>query len=503
MTNNAYLFFFLIICLSVNAQVGIGIANPKSSLDIVASNFATPSNTDGILIPRLQALPAINPTDAQHSMLIYLSTASGTYIPGFHFWDKNKGVSGEWVPILNKPGWEIDGNSNTTSGVHFLGTTNAEEVDFKVNNKLIGRLTELGQFELQADGESVLIGYEAGENYDPANTLADHNVYIGYQAAKQSTSGRDNTAVGAFVMIENTTGSYNTALGSEALQTNTIGEQNTALGDDALRYNTIGNDNTAVGQDALKVNAAGQSNTAVGRKSLRNNIGDNNVALGSFAGESITTGNNNSVLGYAADVVVGTEIETVIIGNGARGGANRVVAIGKDATASQTNAVAIGNNATASATNATAIGNGAVSNNANEMVLGNNSVTRVITSGSVRANSFISNTTTYPDYVFEDFYTGSSEINSDYKFTDLENAEKFVKANGHLPGVKSYEAVANNNFELNITETSVKNLEKIEEQFLYIVTLNEKIKDQENSIEDLKQEVEALKAIVQKLISDK
>ena len=39
------------------AQVGIGTDSPNSIIDIRATDTITPSNTDGILIPRVKALP--------------------------------------------------------------------------------------------------------------------------------------------------------------------------------------------------------------------------------------------------------------------------------------------------------------------------------------------------------------------------------------------------------------------------------------------------------------
>lgn len=42
-----------------------------------------------------------------------------------------------------------------------------------------------------------------------------------------------------------------------------------------------------------------------------------------------------------------------------------------------------------------------------------------------------------PDYVFENYFDGKSELNPEYEFTPLEKAEQFVKKNKHLPGVPS------------------------------------------------------------------
>ncbi|MEM0518687.1 hypothetical protein [Aequorivita flava] len=59
------LTFSLLFSISLHAQVGIGTTNPKSALDITASDSADPSNTDGILIPRINRFPTTNPTADQ------------------------------------------------------------------------------------------------------------------------------------------------------------------------------------------------------------------------------------------------------------------------------------------------------------------------------------------------------------------------------------------------------------------------------------------------------
>ena len=72
-------YLLLVLILSINfsiAQVGIGTTSPDAQLDIRSSNQVTPINTDGILIPKVDSFPVINPTIAQQSMLVYLTTAT-------------------------------------------------------------------------------------------------------------------------------------------------------------------------------------------------------------------------------------------------------------------------------------------------------------------------------------------------------------------------------------------------------------------------------------------
>ena len=48
-----------------------------------------------------------------------------------------------------------------------------------------------------------------------------------------------------------------------------------------------------------------------------------------------------------------------------------------------------------------------------------------VVGGNIKTSgAFISGTTTYPDYVFEDYYEGESNIKKDYSFQSLEEIEK-------------------------------------------------------------------------------
>lgn len=82
-------FLLLAFCSMGHAQVGIGTTSPKSLLDISVANPASPSNTDGILIPRIEDFPSTNPGVDQHGMLVFLTRPVGSYQKGFHFWDNS------------------------------------------------------------------------------------------------------------------------------------------------------------------------------------------------------------------------------------------------------------------------------------------------------------------------------------------------------------------------------------------------------------------------------
>jgi hypothetical protein len=125
--------------------------------------------------------------------------------------------------------------------------------------------------------------------------------------------GRFNTALGGLALFSDTTGQANTAVGLNALRFNTTGFHNTAIGFDALLFNIIGNHNTATGDIALMSNR-GNFNTADGAHTLAGNTtGSLNTALGFGAGDNVTTA--NGVICIGAGVVGANVSNSCFIGS--------------------------------------------------------------------------------------------------------------------------------------------------------------------------------------------
>ncbi|GEQ86143.1 hypothetical protein ULMS_16510 [Patiriisocius marinistellae] len=98
MLRNNFLIFLtsLGLLFNSNAQVGIGNTNPQSTLDIAVDNMNAPSNTDGILVPRVNTFPTTDPTSHQNGMMVFLTKDIPGYFIGFHYWDHPKT---QWIPI--------------------------------------------------------------------------------------------------------------------------------------------------------------------------------------------------------------------------------------------------------------------------------------------------------------------------------------------------------------------------------------------------------------------
>lgn len=77
------------------------------------------------------------------------------------------------------------------------------------------------------------------------------------------------------------------------------------------------------------------------------------------------------------------------------------------------------------------------------------------------------------DYVFQKYYTGKSDLKSDYVMPTLAEVEKFTKENNHLPSVPSAQEIKEKG--LQVGEMSNALLQKIEELTLYIIEQNKRI----------------------------
>ncbi len=407
------LLIALLITFIATSQVGINTTTPQSILDITVLDPSNPVNTDGLLIPRLDTFPVINPTAAQLGQLIYLrtpltaftvDTVAKDYSVGFYYWDN---ANTDWILMgVDDAGWKKNGNANNIAGTHFFGTLDNQEIDFRVNNSKIADFTAKGQFGLNSGGQSVFIGLNAGDADDGS---LNSNVAVGYHSLLANTTGEANTAVGSESLRSNTTGNRNTGIGQDALEVNTIGNNNTALGYDALEDNTTGNNNTAVGMDALTKNTTGDDNVAIGQNAMfvsttsRETVavgegsllnlttaegntaigadtginvttGVNNVIVGRQSGQNITTGSHNITIGFEANLSNATRSFAAAIGYRALAGGEQSIALGYNSQSAGRESIAIGANTIASNEDSVAIGDDAESRSNEAIAIGNNTV---------------------------------------------------------------------------------------------------------------------------------
>ncbi len=287
------LFFTTII---VQAQVGINTTIPNAQLDIRSTNQATPSNTDGILIPKVDAFPATNPTAAQQGMLVYLTTTSGTDLPGFYYWDN---ATSDWISLAtSNKSWSTNGNAGMNSATNFIGTTDDTDLIFKRNNFTVGMIGN-GNFSF-------------GFNNFTSGITGNSNYLFGSACLENNVSGSGNNAFGVWALNKNTTGNYNVAMGYSSFNRNTTGGGNVGVGESSGYYNTTGTGNTSIGRLASYNSSTGNFNTSVGNFALNTN----------------STGNYNTVIGTNSDVAALNLENATAIGAHAEVGASNSLVLG-------------------------------------------------------------------------------------------------------------------------------------------------------------------------------
>ncbi|PVW17204.1 tail fiber domain-containing protein [Marixanthomonas spongiae] len=385
-----FLPLLLLFCFSVNAQVGINNTNPKAMLDVTANNATSPSNTDGILIPRLDALPTNVPTADQNGMLIFLTSASGGFQPGFLYWDQ---TIPNWVAINTGAntgaGWELEGNK--IEDTDFFGTTNNKPVKIYTNNTQQfsftpdGQLNFTGGIELGngstetsggiAIGKSLLLG--GNTKADRYNTIAIGNssqalqnsaVALGHNS---EASGVAAVSIGHLSKAEQKASAFGPESDASGKRAIAIGNKSIASAESAI---SIGDESIASANNALafgyKANASGSSALAFGRTAVASAtataIGSSSKASGQSAisiGYSEASGEKSIAIGGQGTIGPGLTGKatasfknSTAIGTGAKASQTDATAIGRGSNASQTDAIAIGRYTLASEIGSVAIG---------------------------------------------------------------------------------------------------------------------------------------------------
>lgn len=430
MKNNLQLLVLalgILIAIPTLAQkdnVGIGTTKPDQSamLDINSSN-------KGLLMPRMSLQQRGSIQNPAEGLVIYQTD----FLSGFYFYDGK-----DWKPMISETNansvadannWGISGNAGL-SAANFIGTTDAVPLNFKVN------------------------GYKSG-----LISVASTNTHFGYASGNSGGSGTENTGFGWLSLLSYTTGYGNTAYGNQTLQKTTTGQLNLAVGGFSLQNNIGGFGNVGLGYATLINNVSGNNNVAIGADALYSNTTSGNIAIGRSALTTLTTGANNLAIGYQA-------------GNSANGSNN--IFLGTQAGFSETgsnklyitpsnttqptiygdfsaNFVSIGNNITLAKRDAIATAG------SYGLLVEKGILTEKLKVATIASAD-------WADYVFDE----------KYKMLSLEEVEKFVKANKHLPNVPSAEEMSKNG--LDIVTSDSKLLEKIEELTLYMIEMNKEIK---------------------------
>ena len=179
----------------LSAQVGIGTTNPQASLDISSSNIATPSNTDGILIPRMDEFPATDPALAQDGMMVFV-TGGGTPSKGFYYWDH---TAMSWVAIINTGGATLDGAydfGGAGAGNTIMATDGAVEINGEDGMVITGIFGSGNTIDTEVTGAGTRMFFNPNKSAFRSGTVMgtqwdDTNI-----GAYSTAFGQDNIASG-------------------------------------------------------------------------------------------------------------------------------------------------------------------------------------------------------------------------------------------------------------------------------------------------------------------
>lgn len=485
-----------------SGNVGIGTKNPDPSAILDLS-----STTKGLLLPRMTQAQRNAIKNPVAGLIVFQTDQGiGTYTYDGTTWQPSN--ARESSALVAGP-WDKQGNA--IDGTDFLGSTNGVSLVFKVNNQRSG-LIDFGF-------GNTLFGYRAGIALTPsgsngvnnlaqgnqalqATTTGAYNVAVGGAALYSNVSGSNNTAIGytslftnkgggntaigAATLYTNDTGGSNTTMGYESMYSNTIGSFNMAYGTFALRSNTTGDANAALGFEALKGNVGGNRNVALGSQALVNNQGGNeNIAIGGLAGAGNISGNRNVFIGFRAGELE-TGSNSLYISNNET--ANPLIKGNFHATAPwvKFNVKVAPGSPTPTTTGYLAIGDfdtapgGAGAGGLGLPASFSGGAYRLYVQDGIMTEKLkvaLRNSADWADYVFA----------PEYKLAPLDEVETFIKANNHLPNVPSADEMAANG--IDVTKTSAKLMEKIEELTLYMIDLNKQVQALKVENEKLKQEI--------------
>jgi len=201
--------------------------------------------------------------------------------------------------------WSLTGNSGTTPGTNFLGTTSDVGLMFKANS------TQSGYIDIANTNTS--FGYASMSS----NTSGTTNTVFGHGALTSNTTGSNNLAIGAYALYGNTTSSYNLAVGRQSMTGNTSGAYNSAVGYMGLYSNTTGSYNSTYGFQSLYGNTTGSDNTVSGYTAgFDNTSGAGNTLIGYNTGRGITTGNYNTIIGASVTGLSSSLSNNIILADG-------------------------------------------------------------------------------------------------------------------------------------------------------------------------------------------
>ncbi len=360
--------------------------------------------------------------------------------------------------------WNLTGNAGTNPANNFIGTTDNQPLNFKINNSELMRMSPTGRF--------IFYGI------DYPGQIWNKSLLFG--GGVNNPSGTQNTVFGIGAFTQNTGGSNNLAIGGNAMSLMTSGDLNVSVGVNSMRNTESGNYNTGVGMNALEYFKSGSGNVGIGHAAMGSGslVGNDNVALGTSAARYISSGTLNVILGANSFRALSTGSNNISVGS----------SNAKDIVSGNNN-IFIGTSITpyntTSPNNELNIGNWIVGNNG---TIGIGQFTSQLPSDGIAADGEkyklfvkdgiktekvkvdIAASNGWADYVFA----------KDYKLMPLKELATFIENEGHLPEVPTTEEAVKNGIELK--QMNILLLKKIEELTLYTIEQQKRIEVLEKKV---------------------
>jgi trimeric autotransporter adhesin len=255
--------------LGAAGVLGYNSAGGPGLSAVVASNSVAPLSVNSThVVPNLHS--ANSDELGGHTAASFQTRVSGACAAGSAIGTVNANGTVSCQSILGS-GWSLTGNAGTTAGTDFLGTTDNQPFELKVDGERALRL------EPDANGPNVIAGYSGN-------------------SVTEGSSGATVGGGGGPAAVNTVKGSYGTVSG---------GTSNTA----AAEYSTVGggNDNAANGLSSLI--SGGIFNTAVGDNSV---VGGGTGNTAASDGTAIAGGGSNA----AGDPNDPTNAEFATVGGG-------------------------------------------------------------------------------------------------------------------------------------------------------------------------------------------
>jgi hypothetical protein len=174
-------------------------ANASAMLDISSGS----GNNRGLLIPRVTSAQktAMNPLPAAAQGLVVYQTDG---VQGFYY-NTSTTTTPSWSYLSTSlSDWSLTGNSGTTAGTNFIGTTDAADWVIKTNNTERARVLSGGNFGIGTTAPAQLLDVQGGN-------ARINNAFIGDMGFGSGWGGISHSSMNSttgYAMIESSDGSY-------------------------------------------------------------------------------------------------------------------------------------------------------------------------------------------------------------------------------------------------------------------------------------------------------